>query len=420
MTMRESTRRRDFIKAVGAGSAVALAGCLEDNDDEEIDPEARLDRTINLGILMGVTEGLEELGPPIRRAAELVPAQFEDADTELEIDAQFEDTETNPSVGVTGAEALDDAGYPMIVGALASAVSISVAEDVTIPRGIPMNSPASTAEAYSELEGDFNFRTAVPDSYQGQVLAEIASDRLGAESAATLAQDDDYGEGLSDAFANAFESNYDGEITNQVIFAEGETSYTAQLEDALEDDPDTLLVVAFPEDGVRIFSDFYSDFDRHDMDVLVADGLQDSGLPSDVGYDMSNVTGTAPIGSGPGVDFFEQEFEDAYGEDPTGQPFVRQAFDSAATLVLANAAAGENDGEAVRDEIRAVTDPGGEEILPDNLIEGAELAATGEEIEYRGVSGEIQYDENGDQDSVAYEYFQFTEDGLEEIDTIEL
>jgi len=408
--------RRDFLKAAGAGSALALAGCLAD-DGETADPT---DRTINLGLLMGVTGDLQELGPPIRDAAQLVPQQFEDADTNLEVDSQFEDTETQATVGVSGAEALDDAGYPMIAGALASNVSLQVAEDVAIPRGIPMVTPASTAPEYSELDGDWTFRTAVPDSFQGQLLARIAAERLDADSVAAIAQDDAYGQGLSGAFVDAFESEHGGEAAEPVIFAQGETSYTSQLESALADDPDVLLVVAFPEDGVRLFSDFYSDFDAASVDVLVADGLQDSGLPGEVGFDMSDVTGTAPIGSGPGVDFFEGLYEDAYDSDPTGQPFVRQSYDAAATLVLANAAAGENSGEAVRDEIRNVTEEPGEEVTPENIVEGAEMAAEGDDIQYRGVSGEITYDENGDQGDIAYEYFSFTEDGLETIETIEI
>jgi ABC-type branched-subunit amino acid transport system substrate-binding protein len=370
---------------------------------------------------MGVTGGLEELGPDIRDSALIVEEQFSSADTDLELDTQFEDTESQPNPGVTGAEALDDAGYPVFVGALASNVSLQVARDVAIPRGIPMISPASTAPEYSDLEEDFTFRTAVPDSFQGQVLAQIAAERLSADSVAALGQDDAYGQGLTGTFVDSFESGQGGEASDPVIFAQGESSYTTQLENALENDPDVLLVVAFPEDGVRIFSDFYSDFDSESVDILVADGLQDSGLPSDVGYDMSDVTGTAPIGTGPGVDSFNQLFQDTYDEDPTGRPFVRQAYDAAAALVLAGAAADDStDSEAIRDRIREVTESPGEEVTPDNLVEGAELADDGEDVHYRGVSGEIEYDDNGDQGNIAYEYFTFTEDGLEAIETIEL
>ena len=446
-------RRRDIIKGIGTAGIVGLAGCADSTSDDgttdggdgesddgtdgtggdgtdgtggdgESDDGTGGDggdagRSINLGMLMGVTGGLEELGPPIRDAAKLVPEQINNADTDFGVDVQFEDTGTDATQGNSGAESLVNAGYPMICGALASDVSLSVARSVAIPNEIPMCSPASTAEGYSQLDGDFNFRTAVPDSLQGIVMARIAAERLGHSSAAVLAQDDAYGRGLADAFASNFEDEHGGTVTDNVIFTRGESSYTSQLDTALQGDPDMLMIVAFPEDGVQIFRDFYNGFDRGDMDIIASDGLQDPSLPDNVGFDMTNVTGTAPVVEGPGVDFFESFFEETYGKPPEG-PFLRQAYDAAASLVLANAAAGENDGVAVRDNIRAVTDPGGEVIQPSDLPQGVEMAANGEDITYKGVSGETTFDENGDPGSAAYEYYEFTSDGIDQIEIITL
>jgi ABC-type branched-subunit amino acid transport system substrate-binding protein len=403
--------RRDFLKAAGVGSAIAIAGCASGGGENEL----------RMGALMGVSGSLQELGPPIRDAALLVSEQFDDADTDLTLDTQFEDTATDANTGVTGAQTLNDSGYPCFVGALASDVSLQVAEDVAIPEQMPMISPASTAPGYSELEGDFTFRTAVPDSFQGEVLAQIAGERLDADSVAVIAQDDAYGQGLAGSFVESFRNDVGGTAAEPVIFSTGQSSYTTQLESALQSDPDVLLVVTFPEDGVRLFSDFYSEFDSDAVDVLVSDGLQAGSLPSDVGFDMSDVTGTAPIGSGPGLETFQTLYEETYDNDPSDDPFVRQSYDAAATLVLAAAAADDaTDGVAVRDQIRNVTEEGGTEVTIDNIVEGAEMANDGDDVNYRGVSGEITYDENGDQSNVAYQYFGFTEDGIENIDTIQL
>lgn len=403
--------RRDVLKGIGTAGIASMAGCIHGGGGGG---------EIKMGILMGVTGGLEQLGPPIRDAAELVATQVNDADTDYEVDTQFEDTETKPTPGISGAEALINAGYPMICGALASDVSVPVAESQAIPNQIPMNSPASTAPDFTAFDADFTFRTAVPDSFQGQVMADISRNRLDAESAATLAQDDAYGRGLNGAFVENFEEA-GGTITEEVIFSTGESSYTSQLTNALSDDPDMLMIVGFPEDGVQIFQDFYSDFDRADMPVLVSDGLRDSELPDNVGFDMTNVTGTIPLGEGPGLEFFQNLYQDTYDADPSEAAFVRQAYDAAATLVLAHAAAGESDGVAVRDQIRPVTDSGGEEITPENLVEGVELAGDGNEINYRGVSGEIEYGDSGDQKAVSYEYFGYTADGgIEQLDVIGL
>lgn len=374
-------------------------------------------RSIELGILMGISGALDTLGPPIRDGAELVARQINEAETDISVDARFEDTATDPSRGIEGAQELIDAGYPMICGALASDVSIPVAEEAAIPDEIPMNSPASTAPTFTELEGDLTFRTAVQDYFQGQMMAEIADERLGADSAAVLAQDDVYGHELSAAFVDAF-ADAGGTITDEVIFTRGQDSYAGELDTLLYGDPDLLVVVTFPPDAVQIFRDFYGEFDRDEMPILVSDALRNESLPEDVGYEMTNVTGTFPVQEGPGMDAFAELYEEAYGEDPKTKAFTRHAYDAAATLVLAQAAAGEKDGPAIRDQIRPVTDPGGTEIRPENLVEGVELAAAGEEIEYRGASGEIQYDDRGDQTAVGFEYFGFTSYGdIEIIDT---
>ncbi len=409
--MSQKLHRRDVLKGVGTAGAVAVAGCLGDSVEE---------RTIQIGMLMGVTGDLVDLGPPIRQGAELATTQVSDADTPLEVDVQFEDTGTEASQGISGANALVNAGYPMICGALASPVTIQVAENVGIPNSTVMCSPASTSPDISDLDdNDFVYRTPPTDALQGAALADIAANRHDASTASTFFLNQAYGQGVDQGFTNAFEGEQGGEVLNRVSFEPGQQSYTSQLSTALEDDPDTMVVVAYPESGVQIFRDFYSEFDRADMPVLVTDGLQDNTLPGDVGEDMTNVVGTAPLPSGPGYEFFSSEFQEAYDAEPTIS-FIGYAYDAAAVLMLANAAAGENSGTAVRDEMRNVAQNGGEEVTPENLVEGLEMAAQGEDVDYAGASSSIAFDDNGDMEAARYEYYGFTEDGdIETIDELD-
>ncbi|RLM52898.1 ABC transporter substrate-binding protein, partial [Halorubrum sp. Atlit-26R] len=139
------------MKSIGAAGAVGLAGCSTDGGSSG--------NTISMGILMGVTGGLSEVGPAIRDAAELAVKQVRDADNGFAVDTQFENTETKPSRGVSGAEALVNAGYPMICGGLASSVTLQVAENVAIPNQTVMCSPSATSPDVSSLEdNDFVYR----------------------------------------------------------------------------------------------------------------------------------------------------------------------------------------------------------------------------------------------------------------------
>jgi branched-chain amino acid transport system substrate-binding protein len=167
------------------------------------------------------------------------------------------------------------------------------------------------------------------------------------------------------------------------------------------------MVVGFPQSGVQLFRDFYSEFaaDTPDLDIIVPDGLMDSNLPGEVDNDMNNVIGTQPSAGGPGADFFESEYQAAYGEEPG--VFTAQAYDAMAINVLAAVAAGENTGSAIRDRIRTVANPGGEEFGPETLVDAVETVAGGDPIHYIGASSSVDFDVNGDIVTAAYDVTDF-------------
>ncbi|PSQ17458.1 ABC transporter substrate-binding protein [Halobacteriales archaeon QS_8_69_26] len=426
--MSRKKRRRSVLKGIGIAGMAGLAGCLDGGgggDDEETTTddggmetttEADMGRELRMGILMGVSGGLAQLGPPIRNSAQLVADYINDESDTFSVDTQFEDTATDPNTGISGAEALVNAGYPMVAGALSSTVTIQTAQQVLIPNGVVQCSPASTSPAITGLEdNDYVYRTTPTDALQSQVMAQVGRERLEAETTSILGLNNDYGQGLAEAYASAWEER-GGSVQTQVAFEPGKSSYSAELSQALSDQPDLLMIVGYPESGVNIFRDFYDDYSQDFCDIIVPDGLKDSELPGNVGNSMRNVWGTAPLSSGPGSDFFESLYQEEYGEADT--PFRPQSFDAAAVMCLANAAAGENNGEAVRDEMRNVANPGGTEVTPENLVEGLEMAASGEEINYQGAAGVITFDENGDVAAATYELFRYQEGGLETIDEI--
>jgi len=168
--------------------------------------------------------------------------------------------------------------------------------------------------------------------------------------------------------------------------------------------PDLLTVIGYPESGIQLFRDYYSASDGAE-DVLIPDGLQDSSLPGQVGNPMDNVIGTAPAAGGPNQEAFSQLFQDEYDASPG--VFTSQSYDSAAALILANVAAGENSGPAIRDQMRRIANPDGEEYGPGQFVEAVEAVANGENINYQGASSSVNFDENGDPASAAYSIWEF-------------
>ena len=449
--MPERVNRRQVIRGIGAAGIAGLAGCTgdgngdgngdgdgggdgedgggdgSDGSDGGSTPTATMTeamtesmgRDIRVGILMGVTGALAELGPPIRNAAELAADTIDQESDAFSVDYQFEDTATNPSTGISGAESLINAGYPAIAGALSSSVTLQVARQQAVPNGTVLCSPASTSPEITGLDdNDYLYRTTPTDALQGQVMVDIGMDRLDASATSIIALNNDYGQGLAEAYANAWEDG-GGTVQAQVSYEKGQSSYTSQVTEALADEPDLLMIVGYPGNGQQIFRDFYAEYSQDFCDIIVPDGLQSKALPGDVGNSMRNVWGTAPSSVGPSRDTFDSLYQDEYDSDPADSPFTAQSFDAVAVLALANAAAGKNDGEAIRDEMRNVANEGGTEVTADNIAEGLEMAANGEEINYQGAAGAVEFDDAGDIAVASYQLYRYQEGGFEVLEQVE-
>jgi len=186
------------------------------------------------------------------------------------------------------------------------------------------------------------------------------------------------------------------------------------------DYPDVLTIIGYPKSGIQIFRDYYSEYSPEDTELLVPDGLQDPDMQEQIGNPMDNVTGTAPSAAGPNRQQFTDLFRDEYGEAPG--IFTSHTFDAVAILTLANAAAGENAGPAVKDQMRRVANGPGMEVGPQNLVEGVNAAAAGDDVNYQGASSPTDFDERGDPAATAYDVWEFAPDtdaGVETLETID-
>lgn len=402
--------RRDLLAATAGAATLGISGCLGSNAGNREDGRTSLsERTLRYGGVMALSGGLGSVGTPIADAVELPGKQLDASGIEADVEWRIEDSGTTARGGIDAMRTLVDAGYPAVAGPLGSDVTLQAVQQASIPGEVVNCSPASTTPTLSILnDRGFSFRTAPDDSLQAVVAAELAADEHDASSVATLHIAGDYGRQLSGAFATSF----NGEVQRQVPFSD---EYEEPLATALSDDPDLLFVVGYPADGVEIFGHYYDGY-AGDETVFTTDGMMDSSLPQQVGEPMTNVYGTAPSSNGPGYDAFAEHYASEYGEDPS--IFTANGYDAAAVFLLANAAAGENDGGKIRGRMRRVASEGGTEVTPDSLTEGVRRAAAGDPVEYRGASSEVTFDDNGDVSGIDYEYFRYEADGIDVIEEV--
>lgn len=419
--------RRSVLKSLGVAGTVGLAGCSGGGDDGgdgggTAAPGTTTDgtaRTLRQGYLLPLTGDLGSLGTAMRDAGIMAAEQVNNADISLDVNTQVEDTQTTVPDAIDGANALVNSDYPMMVGAATS--NIEIGNRVFVPNEMLACSPSNTLPTLSTFEDDdLFFRTTPGDQYQGFAMAQAAAERLdGIETAATTYINDDYGQLLSQWFTDHFEQGFGGTVQEQVVHDPVQSSYSSKLQTTLQGDPDLFVMITYPQTGIQMFRDYYADFDTG-RPIMLTDGTKSPTIPDEVGQSIDNAIGTFPAAAGPAYDGFTSMYEEQYGNSAVA--FTAQTYDASAITLLANAAAGENDGPTIAESMRSVANPGGTEITIDNLAEGVEMAANGEEVQYSGAAAPIDFDDNGDLTTGSYELWEFvdTEAGIERLDVREV
>ena len=342
---------------------------------------------IKIGILLGFTGPIESLTPGIGSGAELAIQEVSDSGALLDgatvSGIRADSTCIDAAAATTAAERLVTADQVnAIMGADCSGVTGAVLQNVARPNGIVMISPSATSPGLSTAEDDgLFFRTAPSDARQGQVMTDIIMDR-GIKSVALTYTNNDYGKGLADSFQAAFEAA-GGEVTINAPHEDGKADYSAEVGALAAAGGDVLVVAGYIDQGGRGIIQGSLDSGAFDTFVL-PDGMIGESLPQAIGPDLDGSFGQAPGTDSPGLAKFT-ELASAAGFDGTA-PFVGEAYDAAALILLAMQAAGSSSSQDLKEKVMNVANAPGEMIYPGELAKGLEILAGGGEVDYVGAS----------------------------------
>lgn len=252
-----------------------------------------------------------------------------------------------------------------IIGGTISGETLAVKE-LAIEDNMPMLTPTATA-ADVTIDAPSIFRACFLDPYQAAAAARFSIDTLEAQSVAILYNSDDaYSEGLAESYKAVFDeegltvTNYIGYTTNDVDFS---TALT-QIRNA---DPDVIFLP-----------------DYYDSVGQIATQIRDMGLEQVCvgvdGWDSVEIDYAEQVEGYYFVNHFAktdpdptvQDFIAAFSENYDQEPNALGALGYDATFVMAEAIknAGSTDRQAIIDALAS--------------------------IEYKGVTGTIRFDEQGD------------------------
>ena len=375
--------RANLIAAIAAFSAAAGAAQADE---------------IKIGALVPLTGDLAAFGETSLNGVRIAVAEANGAGgvNGAQVEVTVGDTRTAAQASIEAAQRLVNIeGVAGLLGPLASGNTIPVVQTLSGKSGVPHLSGSTTAPSITALDdNDFFFRTVPSDAYQGVALAQVARER-GIDEVAIIHLNDDYGAGLAESFGAAFATK-GGAITGVTPYEKGRASYRGELGQLARGGADALALIGFPENGATILRQaleegFFSNF-------IFTDGMKAPEVIDQIGAEFLNGSfGTAPqaLADSDAAQRFTQVYERTFEERPP-KPFIDSFYDAGMVLLLAMEKAGSTDGAAVRDAMRLVANGPGTPILPGEFAKAKALIAAGQDIDYVGASGAIDFDDAGD------------------------
>ena len=370
-------------------------------------PLGDADGTLHLGTILPETGSLAFLGPPEFAAVEMAVNDINDAGGVLGNDVELSQGDSGDTTTELASQTVDKhltAGADAIVGAASSGVSFTVIDKIT-GAGKVHFSPANTSPDFTDYnDNGLYFRTAPSDVLQGRTLGEIIIEDQHS-SVGILALQDPYGEGLAD---NVELSVVDsgGEVPEKIIYNPTAKNFDAEVQQIKAADPDAIVLIGFDESAKVITEMIEQGVGPQDKPLYLVDGNTGNALGEQIKQEgaLDGVKGTIP--GAEQTPAFKERLDEV---DPKlkDYSYAPESYDAVVVIALAAVAANSDAGTAVGAQIPGVTREG---TKCTEFKECADLLASGEDIDYDGVSGPIEMDDAGDPTEASIGVYTFGPD----------
>jgi branched-chain amino acid transport system substrate-binding protein len=429
--VRERGRRFAALVLIAFGSASAVAtvalsqGCAEDPPKPSADPP------IVVGVSLGLTKGLAGVSAPLRDAVRAAEGEINAGGGLLGRQVRFdiEDDRSDEGAYVTSvAQRFADRGVAAIIGPVGSG-QVKLTADVFAQRQIIQLSPTATSVELTTIqpkEDRFLFRTTPADDFQGSAVILFATKTprgLGDAGAgatcnklALVYLDNPYGTSMAKVVKDNFPKRGAARIVvaDKKIPLETKASYEAEATEIIAAGPECLALITYDDAAAQFVRDFkansgYAALAGNGFFFIGTDGVFTQRFLDRSLKDPSNplsesaadgVYGTNPD-TQPGTTEYNA-FRTIYGSYfplPAGADtpsFAANTFDAAILIAFAIQKAGStSDRVAVREALKVVSKPGGRPISPVEIGDGLAELRNGGDIDYKGASGNVDFDDSG-------------------------
>jgi branched-chain amino acid transport system substrate-binding protein len=405
-----SWTRRDLLKTTGVGGlVVATAGCLEGSGgddgtggdgtggtqtDEPAGGDGGSDGSYTIGMVDSLTGSLAPYGQRNKRGKELALADVNAAGVGpdgAKLKILVEDDESTNQGGVNAARKLVNQNQvPLLIGSVGSGVSLAIHNSVAKDANVVQISQNSTSPELSKVPT--LLRMSPSGAAKGKALAQLIGEKH--DSVAVTWINNDYGSGLSGVFADSFE----GTVAFNKPHDQGQSSYRGVLSEMAGTDATAWLFLTYAAEFTVMVNEAYDQGYNEQVDYYGAEStIADSILKNTAKgsqESMVGITESAPKDQ-ESYQQFKKNFESKFGASPT--VWSAYAYDAVTVSAIAIEAADEFTGPALKKVVRDITRPEGQKVY--SFAEAKEILADGggaSDVNYEGVSGPVDLDENGD------------------------
>ena len=359
--------------ATGAAETKTEAAASADGSSAAADVTAAVD-TIKFGLVAPLSGNNGAYGTKQEKGYELALEEINAAGGVLGAKLELEtyDDGGDASTAANGAQKFADDDSIMAIGGSCLTSCTAAMLPITGDAEMAQLVVSSSAKSLTGIS-DYFFRMAVQDAAVGPQIANQFT-KMGKTKAVTMYCNNDYGSGLKDSFNAQFEAN-GGQILNSIPYQATDQDFAAILTTVKSLDPDCIALCGTTTDGALIIKQAR----QMGIEAVI---MGQPGLYSQNVIDIAGDASEGLLCSGvfvaDGADEKGQEFVTKYGEKYNGEVpdgFAALAYDQMYVLADAAERAMEaNDGELTR------------QTLADAL----------KETNYEGVTGTVNFDENGD------------------------
>ena len=336
-----------------------LAACSAEEEDSA--------DTIKIGVNLELTGDVSVYGIPERNAIEQATEEINAAggiDGKL-VELVVYDNAYDQAKAVQNTEKLIEDGVVAILGPATSGMTLASAP-LAKDNEIVVFTPSGTSSAVTldgKVVNNWVFRSCFIDEFQGQVLANFASNELQAKKAIVMVNGgSEYSKELARVFEEKFTSN-GGSVVQQATYADADTEYKASLTAIAAEDVDVLFIADYAKNAGLIIGQARSTAGLETVNIIGPDGFEDSKLNDLAGgaQNVNNVffsTHFSTLSDDTQVADFVASHKaftlKTYGKEETPSALTALAYDAAYMLFKAIDNADSTEPAAIRDALEAL------------------------------------------------------------------